>query len=96
MGGNAPNGPGSISVIDFATKQVDRELADPRRRQPRHGRRVDRRLMLWLAGRYDDEVYAINTLDGVVTKIPVGNEPHGLAVWPQPGRYSLGHTSNLR
>ena len=51
---------------------------------------------LWLAGRYDDEVYAINTLTGEVTKIPVGNEPHGLAIWPQPGRYSLGHTSNLR
>jgi hypothetical protein len=26
----------------------------------------------------------------------VGKEPHGLTVWPQPGRYSLGHTGNLR
>jgi hypothetical protein len=26
----------------------------------------------------------------------VGQEPHGLTVWPQPGRYSLGHTGNLR
>jgi YVTN family beta-propeller protein len=51
---------------------------------------------LWLAGRYDNEVYAIDTSNGDVTKIPVGREPHGLAVWPQPGRYSLGHTSNLR
>ena len=25
-----------------------------------------------------------------------GLEPHGLTVWPQPGRYSLGHTGNLR
>jgi hypothetical protein len=22
----------------------------------------------------------------------VKTEPHGLTVWPQPGRYSLGHT----
>ena len=28
--------------------------------------------------------------------IPVGQEPHGLTVWPQPGRYSLGHTGNMR
>jgi len=28
--------------------------------------------------------------------IKVGTEPHGLAVWPQPGRYSLGHTGNMR
>jgi YVTN family beta-propeller protein len=51
---------------------------------------------LWLAGRYDNEVYAIDTVTGEYTVIPVGREPHGLAIWPQPGRYSLGHTSNLR
>jgi hypothetical protein len=26
----------------------------------------------------------------------VGNGPHGAAVWPQPGRYSIGHTGILR
>jgi hypothetical protein len=26
----------------------------------------------------------------------VGTEPHGLCVWPQPGRYSLGHTGLMR
>ena len=51
---------------------------------------------LWLSGRYDNVVYAINTTIGEVTKIPVGTEPHGLTVWPQPGRYSLGHTGNMR
>ena len=51
---------------------------------------------LWLSGRYDDVVYAIDTTSGSVTKIPVGKEPHGLTVWPQPGRYSLGHTGNMR
>jgi cytochrome c-type biogenesis protein CcmE len=28
--------------------------------------------------------------------IPVGTEPHGLTIWPQPGRYSLGHTGVFR
>jgi YVTN family beta-propeller protein len=51
---------------------------------------------LWLSGRYDDEVYAIDTATGNYTAIPVGDEPHGLAVWPQPGRVSLGHTGNMR
>jgi YVTN family beta-propeller protein len=51
---------------------------------------------LWLAGRYDNVVYAIDTTTGDVTSIPVGREPHGLTVWPQPGRYSLGHTGNMR
>ena len=51
---------------------------------------------LWLSGRYDNVVYAIDTATGAVRTIPVGKEPHGLTVWPQPGRYSLGHTGNLR
>jgi len=42
------------------------------------------------------KVYAINTTTGAVTSILVGKEPHGLTVWLQPGRYSLGHTGNLR
>jgi hypothetical protein len=49
-----------------------------------------------LPGRYDDTVYRIDTQSGAVDKIKVGREPHGLTVWPQPGRYSLGHTGNLR
>jgi YVTN family beta-propeller protein len=52
--------------------------------------------VLWLSGRFDDEVYHIDTATGQVIKIGVGKEPHGLTVWPQPGRYSLGHTGNLR
>ena len=51
---------------------------------------------LWLSGRYDDVVYAIDTTTGNMTKTTVGAEPHGLTVWPQPGRYSLGHTGNMR
>src|ERR1700733_5309268 len=51
---------------------------------------------LWLSGRYDGMIYAFNTDDGSVKSIPVGGMPHGLTVWPQPGRYSLGHTGNMR
>ena len=53
--------------------------------------------VLWLSGRYSREVYALDTTDGrLLARIRVGNGPHGLCVWPQPGRYSLGHTGTLR
>ena len=53
--------------------------------------------VLWLSGRYDAEVYAISTRTGrLLARIPVGQGPHGLCVWPQPGRHSLGHTGILR
>ena len=52
--------------------------------------------MIWLSGRYDNVVYAIDTSNGNTCIIKVGTEPHGLTVWPQPGRYSLGHTGNMR
>lgn len=53
--------------------------------------------VLWLSGRYDSEVYAIDTTEGkLLAKIKVGRGPHGLAVYPQPGRYSLGHTGIFR
>jgi YVTN family beta-propeller protein len=52
---------------------------------------------LWLAGRYDNVVYVFDTTTGrLLHKIPVDAGPHGLAVWPQPGRFSLGHTGNMR
>ena len=51
---------------------------------------------LWLSGRWDNVVYDIDTTTGAVKTVSVGKEPHGLTVWPQPGRYSLGHTGNMR
>ena len=52
---------------------------------------------LWLSGRYNAVVYAIDTSTGKLrAEIPVGDGPHGLCVWPQPGRYSLGHTGIMR
>jgi hypothetical protein len=42
-------------------------------------------------------VYAINTRTGRLRRrIKVGGGPHGVCVFPQPGRYSLGHTGVFR
>jgi YVTN family beta-propeller protein len=89
-------GPGSVSVIDFATGKVVQNWPIPGGGSPDMGNVSADGKWLWLSGRYDDEVYRIDTASGAVTKIKVGQEPHGLTVWPQPGRYSLGHTGNLR
>jgi YVTN family beta-propeller protein len=96
VGNNTANGPGSVSVIDFATNAVVVTWDIPGGGSPDMGNVSVDGGTLWLSGRYDDVVYAINTINGEVTKIAVGTEPHGLAVWPQPGRYSLGHTGNYR
>ncbi len=91
-----PKGKGSVSVIDFATRKVMTTWPIPGGGSPDMGNvSVDGKL-LWLSGRYDNEVYVFDTTNGSVKKIPVKTEPHGLTVWPQPGRYSLGHTGNLR
>lgn len=92
----APRGKGSVSVIDFATRRVVATWPIPGGGSPDMGNVSADGRTLWLSGRFDDVVYAIDTASGAVTKIRVGSEPHGLTVWPQPGRYSLGHTGNLR
>jgi YVTN family beta-propeller protein len=94
--GGPPGGKGSVSVIDFATRKIEAEWPIPGGGSPDMGNVSADGKTLWLAGRYDNMVYAIDTATGNVTKIPVGREPHGLTVWPQPGRYSLGHTGNMR
>ncbi len=91
-----PGGKGSVSVIDFATQKVDVTWPIPGGGSPDMGNVSADGKVLWLSGRYDNVVYAFDTTSGEVTKIKVGKEPHGLAVWPQPGRYSLGHTGNMR
>src|SRR5262249_42459839 len=87
-----PRGPGTLSVLRFATRRVEATWPIPGGGSPDMGNVSVDGKELWLAGRYDDVVYVIDTATGHVEKIPVGKEPHGLAVWPQPGRYSLGHT----
>lgn len=92
----SPHGAGGVSVIDFATGKIVAKWPIPGGGSPDMGNvSVDGRY-LWLSGRFDDVVYRIDTTSGAVTQIAVGKEPHGLTVWPQPGRYSLGHTGNLR
>ena len=87
---------GSVSVIDFATRKVVQSWPIPGGGSPDMGNVSADGKYLWLSGRFDDVVYRIETTSGEVDKIKVGREPHGLTVWPQPGRYSLGHTGNLR
>jgi len=94
--GGPPKGKGSVSVIDFATRKIETTWPIPGGGSPDMGNVSADGKVLWLSGRYDNVVYAIDTTTGGVTIIPVGREPHGLTVWPQPGRYSLGHTGNMR
>ena len=90
------NGPGSVTVIDFDTDKVSAQWPIPGGGSPDMGNVSVDGKWLWLSGRFDDVVYRLDTSTGAVTKINVGLEPHGLTVWPQSGRYSLGHTGNLR
>ena len=91
-----PGGKGSVSVIDFATQKVLHTWPIPGGGSPDMGNVSADGRYLWLSGRYDNVVYRFDTTSGAVDKVKVGLEPHGLTVWPQPGRYSLGHTGNLR
>jgi len=97
IGGTPGVGKGSVSVIDFATRNVVATWPIPNAGSPDMGNLSLDGKYLWLSGRYDRVVYVIDTTSGELMKtIPVGHEPHGLTVWPQPGRYSLGHTGNMR
>ena len=88
---------GSISVIDFGTRQVIATWRLPPPASPDMGGVSSDGKVLWLSGRYHAEVYAISTADGsLLARIPVGKGPHGLCIYPQPGRYSLGHTGVFR
>ncbi len=88
---------GTISVVSFATRRIIATWQLPMPASPDMGGVSADGSTLWLSGRYNAVVYAIDTRTGHLrAKIPVGNGPHGLCVWPQPGRYSLGHTGILR
>ena len=86
---------GSISVIRFAGRKVvatwqvggspDMLQVSPNGRQ------------LWASNRFGDTVSVISTGTGrVIRQITVGSQPHGLAYFPQPGRFSLGHNGVYR
>ena len=88
---------GSVSVIDQATRQVTYTYRIPGGGSPDMGSVSADGRVLWLSGRYHNVVYAIDVLEwNLLARIPVGSTPHGLTYFPQPGRYSLGHTGNYR
>jgi DNA-binding beta-propeller fold protein YncE len=87
---------GTVSVLSFGSRRPIATWRVPGGSPDMGGVSADGRV-LWLSGRYNSEVYAISTASGrLLHRISVGDGPHGLCVWPQPGRYSIGHTGILR
>jgi len=90
-------GEGTISLLNTETLRVDKKWTIPGGGSPDMGGVSADGKTLWLSGRYHSEVYAFDTSTGKLrARIKVGEGPHGLCIYPQPGRYSLGHTGNLR
>jgi YVTN family beta-propeller protein len=90
-------GQGSISVLDFATNKLVHKWWIPGGGSPDMGGISPNGKVMWWSGRYNGVVYAMSTRSGrLLAKVPVGAGPHGVCVFPQPGRYSLGHTGNFR
>jgi YVTN family beta-propeller protein len=88
-------GEGSISVLDFAKRKLVAKWWVGG--SPDMGGVSADGTVLWVTGRWNARLYAISTRTGkLLASIPVGAGPHGACVWPQPGRYSLGHTGILR
>jgi YVTN family beta-propeller protein len=92
-----PKGPGTVTVLDLGSEKIVGTWPVPGGGSPDMGGVSDDGRELWLSGRYDGEVYVFDTQSGELAhRIKVGQGPHGLCVWPQPGRFSLGHTGNMR
>jgi DNA-binding beta-propeller fold protein YncE len=90
-------GAGEVSVVSLATNKIVDTWKIPGGGTPDMGGLSADGKVLWLSGRDDGYVYGWNTTTGkLIARINVGGSPHGLLVWPQPGRYSLGHTGNMR
>ncbi|MFC0528471.1 YVTN family beta-propeller repeat protein [Phytohabitans kaempferiae] len=90
-------GEGTVTVLDASTLKPVTTWRIPGGGSPDMGGISADGKVLWLSGRYHNEVYALNMDDGrLLARIPVGSGPHGLTIWPQPGRFSLGHTGNIR
>ena len=90
-------GEGSVSLINTETLKLDRKWTIPGGGSPDMGGVSADGKTLWLSGRYNGEVYVFDTTTGKLrARIKVGDGPHGLCYYPQPGRYSLGHTGNMR
>jgi YVTN family beta-propeller protein len=86
---------GTISVIDFATRSVRttwRVGGSPDMIQVSGDGR-----QLWTSNRFHGSVSVIDTADGrLIATIPTGAGALGVALFPQPGRYSVGHNGVYR
>jgi len=90
-------GEGTISVMDLATQKFEPKWKIPNGGSPDMGGISADGKVFWVAGRYNSEVYAFDTTSGkLLARIPAGKGPHGLCIYPQPGRYSMGHTGVFR
>jgi YVTN family beta-propeller protein len=88
---------GSISVIDFATRAVTAKWHIPGGGSPDMLQLNPEGTQLWASGRYNATVYVFDTTTGgLIARIPVGAEDHGLTYFPNVGRYSLGHNGVYR
>lgn len=95
--GGPPRGRGSVSLLNPYTRTIEADWPIAGGGSPDMGNVSADGTRLWLGGRYDREVYVFDLVNGgFLARIPVGINPHGLTVWPQPGRFSLGHTGNQR
>ena len=93
----ANRGEGSVSLLDLATQKLVGKWEIPGGGSPDMGNLSTDGKILWLSGRYHKEVYGLDTKDGkLIARIKVGKGPHGLCVYPIPGRYSTGHTGITR
>ena len=87
----------SISILQFSDNKIIAKWKIPGNASPDMGGVSADGKTFWVSGRYDDAIYQISLDDGhLIKKIKTDKGPHGLAVWPQPGRYSLGHTGIMR
>ena len=87
----------AVSVVDIARRRVVHVWRIPGGGSPDMGGVSIDGTRLWLTGRYTHYLYEFDTTTGrLLRRIDVGSGPHGAAVWPQPGRFSLGHTSTMR
>jgi YVTN family beta-propeller protein len=86
---------GSVTVLDATTRAVTATWKIGG--SPDMGGVSTDGTQLWLTGRYHRSVYVIDTRTGeLIHTIKVGRGPHGLCLFPQPGRFSMGHTGNFR
>ena len=93
----ANRGEGSVSELRFSDNRLVAKWKIPGGGSPDMGGISADGTQFWVSGRYNNVVYVFDIVHGkFLRSIKVGKEPHGLAYYPQPGRYSLGHTGVFR